>query len=424
MKCLINFVLICSAFSSISCKSRRPVESQLETSVSINTDIYAACISGEGGACDALPSAQKGKIYFYAQSPDGNPILTKAIFEHLIERTTAGAVVTVKNKNENVGKIAFANNDTVIDGYITSGVDCVIAYQFAFGPSTPDESKAGMKCDIYLDHEDKGMYAVTVVVNNAQIRSILDNYKEDPKYSVLSAGSSRRTDFKISPLVEGSLLNRGLAPMQEVNVSFDERATKEVVDAMTEFYVFYTDNGRDIQALREWRTCLRYGRAIDWLDLQAHFYCILPASPHRQCYCYTTSLVSMATGLNLEQNPEAKLGKLFVAYNQAFSRCFGARRVTVNKNDPMYQEPDAPSNPKYDIFRTIMWTKTGYMDFNVEWSNKVINDFFKNVNALRREAGQSPIERFPRLLEPDPWNPRQQRYDDIRSMQYKALGSH
>jgi hypothetical protein len=420
-----------------ACKARRQLDSGLKTAVSPNTEVYSACVKGYGGACDQLANVGRNKIVFYAQNPDGTPILSQAAFTHDAAQNfrAGGLTISVLDRNNqpvrpnNENQINLSSSDIVNYGYVQLDVDCVLAHRFAVNPDVDDPTKANQKCDIYMDTEDRGMYAVTIVIKDPQLQAAVDNYQGDPRFFGLTNGSSERTNFDIQPLAPNSPLTRGLAPGREINVKFDQASSDKVVATMKKFYEFYTRNGQNAESIREWRTCLRNGRAVDWLDLQAHFYCILPYSPHRQCY--STSLVDLTQGIGSEPDANKRMAKLFTAYNQSFDKCFGKGKIR-DQNDPMYQDPNADQalNETYKIFKTIMWTKTGLMDFNIEWSNATINAFFEQV----KQQNPQIKGRFVRLLDPtdyvanDPtrppgygWRPNQLRYDNIRFAQSSGL---
>ena len=115
--------------------------------------------------------------------------------------------------------------------------------------------------------------------------------------------------------------------------------------------------------------CLKNARAGGWLDIQAHYYCLLPYGSLRTCY--SQKLVDT-------RKPD-------VAYGACIENG-SAEGKWVHTTQG-------------HVFKYIMFTQQGAADFNLESENEPINDFYKSLGV---ERPRRALDTFPKWLPDQP----------------------
>jgi hypothetical protein len=142
--------------------------------------------------------------------------------------------------------------------------------------------------------------------------------------------------------------------------------------------------------------CLKNPRAVQWLDIQAHYYCMLPKDSVRTCYS--------------EELVKSRAAGSKTPAQDAYTTCF-------SKAQPGTDAKWVDDNQKA-TFQTIMFTQQAYkdpagkvvgMDFNIESENRAIDNFYTAVKAPRPD----------RLVDSYPRQADQPRYAAIRDIQGK-----
>jgi hypothetical protein len=174
-----------------------------------------------------------------------------------------------------------------------------------------------------------------------------------------------------------------------VNRPLDEAKVTAALLALKGKFSGVTDSQRN--------DCLKNPRAVQWLDIQAHYYCMLPKDSVRTCY--SQELVkSRAAG---SKTPA----------QDAYTTCFSMAQAGT---DAKWVDDNQKA-----MFQYIMFTQqaskdpaTGKvvgMDFNIESENRAIDNFYTSVKAPRPD----------RLVDAYPRQGDQPRYAAIRDIQGK-----
>lgn len=298
-----------------------------------------------------------------------------------------------------VGGVTFQmpKNPTANWGYLNSNVKCGTVGMLL--GLTFDSTQVDKICEVQFDTEDQSWYAATI---RPEWLLAETGYDENA-----DAANKGFLDFVMKKQVadgKGSSMDQPLAPRQ-INANVDNR----VLGVMEILHKKYQANkGSALTEInRERNTCLRNGRAHSWLDLQAHFYCILPYQTRQ---CYSTALVNGTQGLSAITDPQVKLGTLLAAMNASYSQCFDPGKPYEFKKD-FPNDGDTVSK----AFKYVMFVRQGVMDFNVENSNELIEKFYASVKDLGTPKQPS------RLLDPQPWRAKQKRYAEIRQNQAGSI---
>lgn len=331
-----------------------------------------------------------GELVFYATDPRSNEVIKPLRKGHSFSIDVSGGR---EIKIDTFAK-GMAVNSAVNYGYHTDiPWSCYDAYRFVNEPTvdgalrtspTPpiDDFSASEECVVELDTEDRQWFAVTVTnIGDASLRpsKYVDN-------SMLKNLPVSQHPVSSGPLRPG-----------EVNVFLDP----VVLNAMLEFEAQFQ---RNQTAKNERNTCLRNGRAYNWLDIQAHFYCILPYSPHRSCY--SVKLIEKTDPLSKILNPKERIPGLLTAFKESFDECF------TETSDGSGRTLLTPSQAA--AFKYVMFTKNGLMGFSIESQNELINKFYS--------MKPNPEKRPRRLSDPHPeWVPNQLAYDMVRRQQLFML---
>ena len=189
------------------------------------------------------------------------------------------------------------------------------------------------------------------------------------------------------------------------NATIDEAAVSK---AMVVAYNKYVKASGETS---ERNSCLMNYRAKDWTDISAHYYCIFS---HSFRECYSTQLVvskEKAYGevvanplIAPDQRNSAMLTRLPGLHQAAWNQCMDSSSASAEgKWIKANQE---------NVFKYVMMTSTGVIDFNVESEQKVINDFYKTV-------GETRPRRFTDSF--SAWAPDQPRYDVVRQTQQAMI---
>jgi hypothetical protein len=179
-------------------------------------------------------------------------------------------------------------------------------------------------------------------------------------------------------------------PPRTVNVTLDHDA---VLDAMV------AANTRFNAAIEERNDCLKNARAAGWLDIQAHYYCLLPYNSIRTCY--STKLVEQASSTDAGTRAKAAI--------TAYDTCLAppANGAADSRN----QDAKWLHDKQEAVFKYVMFTKQGVADFELVSENETISDFYTRIGESRPRRVNDV---YPA------WLMKQPRYDAIRKQQYDA----
>lgn len=254
-------------------------------------------------------------------------------------------------------------------------------------------------CRIEFNTEDKQQYTVLVAPTkrdnfaqrpDSKLREFLNKYKKPVLTATMDAKVPTGAADNGNPL----------KPMVDLNVAVDkEFVLTAMVDLHNEFQV-NSDKNKALEAKKQRNTCLKNARAHEWLDLQAHFYCILPYEPHRSCY--SLSLIEGTKDINLVTDPQKKVAQLLGAYWSSYAKCIAPAASAPGA------KPLAPNTAS--VFKYIMFTKQGLMDFNIDSESETIEEFYTKV-------GEGGTLRPSRVTDVSPWSENQARYNKIRLTQ-------
>jgi hypothetical protein len=172
-------------------------------------------------------------------------------------------------------------------------------------------------------------------------------------------------------------------PPRKVNVTMDHDS---VLNAMLALHTQFN------AAVQERNDCLKNARASGWLDVQAHYYCLLPYADLRTCY--STKLIEVAS------NPDPKVAATapVAAYDACFTSATSGNAKWLNDNQQA-------------VFKYIMFTKQALFDFELGSENSAINDYYAKIGEPRPRR---VIDTYP------DWLPDQPRYEVIRKAQAEA----
>lgn len=286
---------------------------------------------------------------------------------------------------------------------------------FTFGTGKIVTTNSSDKCYVEFDTEDQSWYTLSIINKGP---NGTDGLSYSPNAGLAAFTAAKTKSVPLNPATanpNGLILQPG-----DVNVEISAPDAATILKVMKDLESKFQTSSNQNQ---ERNTCLKNGRANQWLDLQAHFYCILPYSPHR--HCYSTSLVNETAGIDLIQGAVTKevmakvasgtlpkekaaetigaetrkrsVGTLIAAYNKSYNKCVGPKG-----NNPL------PAD-QAQVFRYLMFTKLGLMDFKVESQNDGIDAFYKSLRPAR--------ERPRRVSDTMPYMKNQPRFDKIRGTQ-------
>ncbi len=291
--------------------------------------------------------------------------------------------ITIKINN---GVVNIPQNNDVDYGYRTSNpVNCADAGAIIGVPASAFAS--GEQCTVRLDVEDQSWYGITVHSVSAK-----SNYDTQADANVAFLKSA------MTPVGSTNSINNPLVPMKQVNAEPDPA----VLPVMEMFYKKYQNSGPPHTARN---TCLRNARAAGWLDLQAHFYCMLPYGGERTCYSGT--LIRETDSVKNAKTALEKIQILMKAFDTSFKTCFAPGAPYDFMKTFGQQDGVVVSN----AFKYVMFVKQGVMDFNIEAENNLINTFYSKINEPRAT----------RLLDPETWTADQMRYGNARASQVKLI---
>lgn len=286
-------------------------------------------------------------------------------------------------------KIPLTPNDKQNYSYTATKVLCDDAMQL-LGMTTG--FTAGEECSIQLDTEDQYWFGVTVRPDSMSNTPGYDASVDDANKTFLATYSGPST--VASPLL----------PFQQINSKIDPAVKDEMVRLHN---AFQTPNGTpDTNAHKERNSCLRNARANGWLDVQAHYYCILPYNPHRKCY--STELVTKTDALKkARESGQVQITDVQYAMKvrEFMEESLNACRTKAGFKD--FTDPQAA------VFKYVMFTIGGVMDFNIVAENELVNNFYADVKATDPQTQERPT----RILDPLTWRADQKRYADARSVQ-------
>jgi hypothetical protein len=287
-------------------------------------------------------------------------------------------------------KIPLSSNDKQNYSYVSAKVPCSDAMQI-LGMTTGFSS--GEDCSIQLDTEDQYWFGVTVRPNSMSTTSGYDAAVDDANKAFLATYSGPST--VASPLL----------PFQQINAKIDAAVKDEMVRLHKKFQMS-SSGSPDTNAHKERNSCLRNARANGWLDVQAHYYCILPYEPHRKCY--STELVTKTDGLKkARESGQVQITDIQYAMKV---REFMDESLSACRNKNGFKDF---TDDQIAVFKYVMFTIGGVMDFNIEAENELINSFYADIKATDTQTPERPT----RILDPMTWRADQKRYADTRSIQ-------
>jgi len=245
---------------------------------------------------------------------------------------------------------------------------CVKAQEFALGKATLTD--ATQKCHVEVNPTGDQGFSITLIGLDSKGQGITA-YTSPAGARVFAAG--------LSAVVS-------IGPIKSVNVNLDEAAVLQAMKDVKARFSTVPNTARN--------DCLKNARASGWLDIQAHYYCLLPYATVRNCY--SRKLIESAS--SIDASVRAKAAAI------AYETCFDP------KNKPSTDAAWIHANQQA-VFKYIMFTKQGVVDFNVDSENKVINGYYSFIKESRpRRANDT----YPT------WLPNQPRYDRIRELQFTA----
>jgi len=188
----------------------------------------------------------------------------------------------------------------------------------------------------------------------------------------------------------GAVLPVASGPAQAVNVTMDHDA---VLDAMLALRTKFN------ASKAERNDCLKNARASNWLDIQAHYYCLLPYNDIRTCY--STKLIEQASSSDATTRARAAL--------TAYATCFapptnGAQDVRTAAAKWLHENQGA-------VFKYVMFTKQGVVDYELTSESQTISDYYARIGEPRPRRVN---DTFPE------WLPKQPRYVAIQKLQSDA----
>ena len=252
--------------------------------------------------------------------------------------------------------------------------------------------RSGENCSVQLDTEDQYWFGVTVRPDSMSSSLGYDTAVDDGNKAFLAKFSAPSS--VAAPLV----------PFQQINSQVDQ----SVKDEMVRLHRKYQMNGNNPNAglHKERNSCLRNARANSWLDLQAHYYCIMPYEPHRKCY--STELVTKTE--TLKKMREAGQVTITDIQYAMKVREFMEESITSCRTKNGFKDL---TDDQIAIFKYVMFTIGGVMDFNIEAENALVNSFYSEVKSFDTMTPSRPA----RITDPIPWRATQKRYADARAVQ-------
>lgn len=379
----------------VGCKQRpETAESGLRdaTTPGVPSTPGPKCSPGE--QVDALPIAGVG--YVGTAFGGGNKLSFRKI-----DRMSRDACATVSRSIPYAGfsdieltlpngtKLKLAANPGQNYSFVTETSKCDDAMQL-LGMTTGFVS--GENCSVQLDTEDQYWFGVTV--RPKSMASVLG-------YDATVDGANRAFLAKFSA---PSSVAAPLLPLQQINAKIDPAVKVEMVRLHNDFQM----NGTSPNAERhkERNSCLRNARATSWIDLQAHYYCIMPYEPHRKCY--STELVTKTEALKKAR----ETGAVTITDIQYALKVreFMGESIDACRSKSGFKDF---SDSQIDTFKYVMFTIGGVMDFNVDAENSMINDFYSDISGSDSLTPSRPS----RITDPVPWKAEQKRYADARATQ-------
>jgi len=287
-------------------------------------------------------------------------------------------------------KIKLDPNNKQNYSYLTAKVPCSNAMQL-LGITTGFNS--GEDCSIQLDTEDQYWFGVTVRPESMSSNPGFDAAVDNANKTFLATYSAPST--VASPLL----------PFQQINTKIDPAVKDEMLRMHKKFQM--TSSGTpDTNAHKERNSCLRNARANGWLDIQAHYYCILPYDPHRKCY--STELVTKTETLKkARESGQVQITDIQYAMKvrEFMDESLGSCRAKNGFRDF--------TDDQIAIFKYVMFTIGGVMDFNIDAENDLLNSFYEELKTFDNQTPDRPT----RITDPITWTPIQKRYADARAVQ-------
>lgn len=194
-----------------------------------------------------------------------------------------------------------------------------------------------------------------------------------------------------APVNGGAVQPVTQGPPRTVNVTMDAATVKTAMVALKQQFgtTGYNKVSNEVR-----NDCLKNARTsvAGWLDIQSHYYCLLPYSQVRECY--STKLVEEAT---------AGGQRAAIAPVTAYNACIAAPNATPEAKW-LHANQEA-------VFKYVMFTRQGAGDFALESENEAINGYYQAINETRPRRVN---DTFPA------WLPDQPRYEAIRKLQVAA----
>jgi hypothetical protein len=286
-------------------------------------------------------------------------------------------------------KIPLTSNDKQNYSYTANKVPCSDAMQL-LGMTTGFTS--GEDCSIQLDTEDQYWFGITVRPESMSTNPGYDATVDDANKTFLATYSGPST--VASPLL----------PFQQINAKIDPAVKDEMIRLHNKYQM--NSGSPNSNAHRERNSCLRNARANGWLDVQAHYYCIMPYDPHRKCYS-TELVIKTETLKKARESGQVKITDIQYAMKV---REFMEESLGACRNKPGLKDF---TDDQIAIFKYVMFTIGGVMDFNIEAENELVNNFYSEIKATDTQTQERPT----RILDPLTWRADQKRYADARAVQ-------
>jgi hypothetical protein len=333
--------------------------------------------------------------------PDGQPDPEKPYPDEPVVRTFQELMGLAKDDKEEPDERGRRR------GFVRScgeAFDAVMGGRGAYALSNEESKEAdlhGLKCRMEMNTRLGGQTSVSIIPRVGEAPEGLPEWKAPSMGPMMPVQASQSSNTS-SPLVarDPAAADYGI-PTGSPPIDGVSPEGKALLYAMLDARraLTPTDTPKLDQYTAQIEGCLKNSRARGNLDLQQHFYCILPKDPYRAC------LGGRIAAYRLE--PACKGLQPNVV--EAIEHCFQVSDLTTFEGKPatFFKEPGKEWRLK--AFKDAFVAKAGARDFDVLAENAIINEYYARVNPEGRP--RRVVDTWPK------WTPDQPRYVDIRALQ-------
>lgn len=294
----------------------------------------------------------------------GNDLNITAGDTTLVRKYSGYDPITISNNTWGAALDKIDSQDAGWATYDDKPWRCQRAAEFA--TNTKIFTDQDQMCRVEINPLGGQGFSIAVIGLDANGQGLASWIPAGPEPASVNGGAPR-------PITDG--------PPNAVNVTMDSAAVAQAMLDLKAQFPNVTNAKRN--------DCLKNARASGWLDIQAHYYCLLPYNEVRDCY--SNALVTAKMGG--APNPAA------VAYPQCFE--------SPNANSAqqwVHQNQEA-------VFKYVNFVKHGVVDFELRSQNTAIDSYYATIQETRprRVSDTWPA-----------WLPEQPRYDDLRQVQVDA----